>query len=46
MREECSREGNLIDLSSLQIFFDLVRQINKKTPEKPKPKKHSRCTLL
>ena len=30
-----------------EIFFDLVRQINKKSPEKKqKPKKSSRCTLL
>jgi hypothetical protein len=31
----------------LQIFYDLVRQINKKSPEKkPKQKKKSLCVLL
>lgn len=31
----------------LQIFYDLVRQINRKTPvEKKKPKKKSTCVLL
>ena len=29
-----------------QIFYDLVRQINSKTPEKPEKKKKSRCLLL
>lgn len=31
----------------LQIFYDLVRQINRKTPvEKKKAKKKSNCVLL
>jgi GTPase SAR1 family protein len=29
-----------------EIFYDLVRQINSKTPEKPEKKKKSRCLLL
>ena len=30
----------------VQIFYDLVRQINSKTPEKPEKKKKSRCLVL
>lgn len=38
---------NLIILSLFQIFYDLVRQINRKSPEKKqKQKKKSICTLL
>lgn len=34
-------------VSSSQIFYDLVRQINRKTPvEKKKAKKKSNCVLL
>ena len=33
-------------LNILQIFYDLVRQINSKTPEKPEKKKKSRCQVL
>lgn len=36
-----------IIISRLQIFYDLVRQINKKSPEKKmKQKKKSLCLLL
>ena len=31
---------------AMQIFYDLVRQINSKTPEKPEKKKKHRCLLL
>lgn len=30
----------------LQIFYDLVRQINSKTPEKPEKKKKGKCLML
>lgn len=37
----------LIDFFTLQIFNDLVRQINRRSPEKrQKQKKKSMCTLL
>lgn len=34
------------DFCVLQIFYDLVRQINRKTPMEKKTKKKSSCTLL
>lgn len=38
---------NLLFAVSSQIFYDLVRQINRKTPvEKKKAKKKSNCVLL
>jgi hypothetical protein len=30
----------------LQIFFDLVRQINRRTPENPPKKNKKKCTIL
>lgn len=37
----------LYNIIHFQIFYDLVRQINKKSPEKkPKQKKKQLCTLL
>lgn len=42
-----SVESPLLFVVSSQIFYDLVRQINRKTPvEKKKAKKKSNCVLL
>ncbi len=35
-----------VNVHFLQIFYDLVRQINSKTPEKPEKKKKRGCLVL